>query len=511
MNYLYPMPKSATWEQKGIIAPPQILIIDCGCWTFNLGKQYQYFGAMSGSYFVLGTLSDGKAQPLPNTIKSDALKALFGGVPGAQVIRHGVRRARPVRGKDFDKQDDLLCPKEQLYLFVPDCHIGLRDSADDFYFKNKPLEAPKSDRLANAECLSALLSWAKKCGAQIIQMGDFFDIWEGEASLAIYYEKFTTSDEGVTTGTVRTRPDRARRAASSIISTWNEPDAGGYLSNIRSAVDIFLPGNHDAEVQWLAGHDIQKSFFGPISPGGFVDADKAREPSNRRTVGSVTVVEGTRVEFPGENSDGAVVRWIAEHGHRYDESNDTSKIYSLDEMMAVYGKQVTYAWARAERDEFVAGELGPIYENVLGDELQPIDWGRGDRDPADTKWGFELYFKKLAAAGAWVGEQWNFSRMRMKLRQHLFEETKALSPDYVFSRLVLNHAPDYYCLWWKEGAAPPPKLPMRLFVHGHTHDRLIQTITFVRSPKPVEHYSDADLEAYVGEVHITELASRRQP
>lgn len=467
---VHPISKEGVKLTRFEISAPSIAVMDCGSWTCNQLKSYQYFGVVAGSYAVVGSFTDADGLPfMPAEITNKKLRTLFEQT-NARVVSRCWTLVKPITAAEEDSADSLLSEEQEFYVFVPDCHLGLRDKADDFFFNGSRTDGRGAD--ANLRKLSDFLKKAKDAGATVVQTGDFYDIWEAEAEKNIYYAELhdkpeiRSSDTPSPMNRLRDRTSRAQAAAAAIISTWSRDNLRLDLNTIRDSIDHYLPGNHDVEVRWLHGYDVQKRFNATPKLGT-----------------SLVISEGgTKLSKNASPVEHVLHKWWAEHGHAYDLYNDTSKVVEPEPLKKVLslvpGKRITYAWARVERGQELA--VVPITSVDKDVALSSRNISIVFRDPEDNAAFSERYLR----SGGWGSstfEQENFATMRWRIMERLLDDTQSINPGYVISKLFRWSAETFYCLWWAEGAGPPPRLPTRLVVHGHTHDRLLRRLLFLRS------------------------------
>jgi hypothetical protein len=240
----FPTQIDAKGHQELRINAPEIYVMDCGAWQ----NRQQGFGALCGSYLVLGTFT-GPTVEFPAEIKNEKLRKLFAD-SGARVLAApkgagAWKMVLPLNENENARKLSLLSGEDQLFVFIPDMHMGMRDRADDFAQHGR-------DHLANLKKLDDFLRVAKglSLSATVIQMGDLYDIWEGEAKRSVYYEYSQVHSP-------RLRPSSARTDAAmkGILEAWKQSDSAEMFKNVRGNIDHYLPGNHDIEIKWISGPD----------------------------------------------------------------------------------------------------------------------------------------------------------------------------------------------------------------------------------------------------------------
>lgn len=509
------VPSDGKGRQALSVNSHEIAIIDCGCWD----NANRYFGAMSGSVAILARMNDLTSKDEPcfsNLDESPKAVPLFGLSQThvsvmhelspvllrflKQLVRVGPSGrfcveildepyiAQPVIEDEDARRGKLLCPSDEMYLFLPDMHLGVLDRADNFAQQSaNPLV-----QIENLTLLKAVVEPAQKLGAKIYQMGDFLDIWEVEACLEqhpIYFGKPVSDVTMVDAAGPDQRPwreDRRRRSVAAealILQRWWDL-APVDFQYIRSKAGIrWIHGNHDVEVG-AVGEDLVSA---PRATG---DAGHWRfGPERPQSVW----IQGA---------------WAAEHGHYYDRFNDTHGVATVPEVLEkVPGKTVTYANARREREEHL-----PFVEIPTGNEgltkkyliHDPADTFLDDMSNA-TAFVHMLAHHPLRTAaiagdfaglqfspfvphvhdGAGMGERANFDDMRCRLLDELVAQLEAMNPNASFPRrpriefdspnrgnIPFLFAPRGGVVDGKP-CAVPTKVPFRVLFHGHTHQPLV--------------------------------------
>lgn len=323
---------------------PRVCVLDAGCWLAS-GRKYS-FGLVSGSHAVVCDLipmykSAGhprhppQASSVGNRSIDAVLDALHRDKPSttaAPDVREWItsvrfEKALPWSDADMAQPDELYTTEKTLLVFVPDCHVGLRDKGDQF--------SPSRSTEALDLLLHVLTTIrASMPGAKVAQLGDFLEVWETEACPGIYfYDEVHSEYVQATYGGVsipvspfgptvevrhpqqvlRDRTSRSNVAIGEVEKQWH----GTALSAVVSLFDLMILGNHDIERKWA---DVP--FFGSRVLGG---------------------VERARM--------GKLGNVVVEHGHHLDKYNDTRKAISAETVMDVVdGKAVTYGYARGKRD-----------------------------------------------------------------------------------------------------------------------------------------------------------------
>ena len=431
----------------GQVQPATIYIADCGSWTVNVRRGQpepdRFFGVMSGSTFVIGSFAKAdKATPTDGALArskraSDLLRSVSA-YPRAFSAFH----AEPASLEECESPEEILTGSDELYVFLPDCHLGIGDKADDF---RKNAE--------NASKLESFLRTCKAMGAIIVQTGDFLDIWEAEAELAAYYQP--GADGGYQ---CRTREERLAAAARRLDEQWSGPCAS-LLQTAEECIGVYLPGNHDTETRFQAA----KANSGPVS--SFVRAKVgAKLPS-----GSTKLrYEASDTRLVAERGASASVRWWAEHGNIYDSSNNTFGRDSLDDIMTrVRGKAITFAWARAERGEKLWYRQAPGFSDT-----GPTP----SIDPAEGQTWDIVFSMQGALISSAIGyfESLNFDGMRAVLEKDLIARTREKNPA-VPSMTLRGQT----LLVDVAVAQEALRLPTRLVVHSHTHTPKVSRLSFV--------------------------------
>lgn len=521
------IPNDGAGRQSFLVESYEIAIIDCGCWD----NEHRYFGAMNGSVAILARMNDhtvadelGGCRSNPNgTIgecePTTSYAVPFSGLSEAQLsqlrelspvliqflwqlVRVGPGGhfsvevldapyvAFPVLECEDERRGELLSPASELSIFLPDMHLGVLDTADDFAQKS----TDRTVQTENLKVLHAVVETARMLGANIYQMGDFLDVWEVEACLehhSVYFGKplLDVTVEDVTGPDKRPwREDRKRRSIAAellILERWNEVGAEAFRY-IRSEAGIrWIHGNHDAEVGAQEG-----ALISAPRPIGDVGHWRFREQCPQSVW-----VRGV---------------WAAEHGHYYDRFNDTRGVATVaDVLEMVPGKTVTYANARRERTERVPFAWVPTGDGGVAKYFihDPADtYISGMTDGTSFVHMFSHHPLKSAATagdllpfspfqphttdGAGLGERANFDDMRFRLVDELFHELKTLNPNSTFaedgryyefpnrytipflvSRRLNGHAGAHLSV--------PRTLPFRVLFHGHTHQPMILRVRLV--------------------------------
>lgn len=417
----------------------RVFIMDCGCWTLT----DQYFGVLSGSFMAIGTFTAPaeKCEPIfpKKDLTNKLIKELFEQT-GARLLATNWGRVLPTRAEDQARAEELLSSKDDLYVFIPDMHLGLIDLADDFARQpHAPAIQTESVR-ANIMQLLKLLRTAKQLNATIIQLGDMLDIWEAEAELSIYYEDkpqlydyFTYQK---TERKCRDRESRAKLAASRIVQRWKEYCPNEFTELLNS-IDLYLLGNHDIELKWLAPRSNQLLTF----------------------------------TAEGQQGDHVKKRWIVEHGHKHDEYNNTDKATSAGSVLrTTQGKAMTYTWARMERGQSLqdTGKFAAIgLEKGQDGMFQNVPLS----DPLDnatiTAAGVRIVPGSVITG---IQNQFSFETMRQNLFIWVQKEFEKANEDggFQFTKgtSVQGHP---YIYWQRREPGPPPRLPFYAYVHAHTH------------------------------------------
>jgi len=359
-------PQPATAEQRFVVEDPCIYVLDCGCWTSTL----MTLGAISGSQLVLCRFKEVSSAQKEEAAKAGQLagEAALGQLGSklrtfiepllsftiredqgahSQVRIHAeLHTTGTTHAAEHKHKAQLFTEPDQLVVFVPDTHLGLLDRADNFARnpgKDSKGESISSsthdDLLKNGRILAHVLEVAKQCGAKVIQTGDFFDIWEGEADQDVYYAKRPdlANPKILERPELRSnRQERAQLAAKWIHNWWMESWAE--YKKLLANIDQFLLGNHDIEMARL-------------------DHSMLKQVGLRHQEGK---------------------RWAAQHGHCFDPFNDTGpdEIKIEEVLPQVPGKAMTYSYARAERGQ----PLAQAFKfRLMAPPLEPIrdkddDW-----------------------------------------------------------------------------------------------------------------------------------------
>lgn len=342
---------------------PAIYLLDCGCWTDNM----RFFGAISGREVMLVRVAPTNSivgQESRDAVIGDTFKKLIRAIgrihpssrenpqtqsselgPSYQceILEH--RYTRPFDWRD-ERTGRAVDETNPLYVFIPDTHIGVLDSADNFADRMSP------DALVNLRLLSGVVRGAKEAGAVVVQMGDFLDVWEAEAAIevakfqpaggqsldngAIYFGKPKSSlsrgDFLRDWGSEPEREHRTQRAVKAIVSRWQAFGGSDFEYLIASGTMVFVRGNHDYERFALPAGSLQ-SWLPASSLENFAGRHWAFP---------------TALEY--RDCLWAKGHWASEHGHYHDATNDTSSHMRVQTILPnVFGKAVTYWYARCER------------------------------------------------------------------------------------------------------------------------------------------------------------------
>jgi len=341
---------------------PVVYILDCGCWTDDM----RFFGAILGRELILVKIAKTtsiRGQESRDSVLGDPFKKLLrtigriypsgkenektqmsesGPSYQCEVVEH--RFTRPFDWRD--EKTGRVTEGDIMYVFIPDTHIGILDSEDNFACKMSP------DSLVNLRLLGKVVRSAKEVGATVIQMGDFLDIWEAEAAIdvaplkigenqelnngTIYFgkskSKLTKEDFLKDWGAEPERVLRVRRAIDAIESRWKALGREEFSYITSSDTMVFIRGNHDYERFMLPAGSLQSWL--PAS--------------------SCKAIAGRHWSFPKSHKYldclWAEGHWASEHGHYHDMANNTMKFDRAQDILpGLYGKQATYWYARYQR------------------------------------------------------------------------------------------------------------------------------------------------------------------
>jgi UDP-2,3-diacylglucosamine pyrophosphatase LpxH len=492
-------------SQQAIIPSAEILVMDCGCWQ----QHQQNFGVICGSQALLGSFSDmgTSSAPLDTLLQkhhvNSAIWKLFSSCKkiGARLIlpdltANGTTSTdayAPISPNHTEAEKAhraLLSGEDEIFIFIPDMHMGRRDLADDFA-RFPTSGRSNTESLTNLLKLQSFLSTARsQCPKlSVIQMGDCFDIWESEAWIGLdesghcngaYYMQ-SGNDVVIDPATQRivesviprNQAARASAAARAIFDAWTASDSHDAFVKVLRAFAYYLPGNHDTEVRWLdKDHPLKK----------LAHVREESKSSSRLEL----VKKGQKLNFHGDRAPGAVLQWESEHGHDFDDSNRTSKSSPWLILNNVDGKKKTFGWARSER----RGPHGP--ERLLQKKGMVRKTGAEAseviRDSADTdsitgavgaRWTPHTSEGGDSLGYGQVQEWFAFEPMREALMMSLVERTAALNAGTRF----------YYCyeetsVWHRTAFYVPSNggaltLPVRAVIHGHTHTPSLRRLRFV--------------------------------
>lgn len=372
------------------VAQPRAFVLDCGCWTGNQRNFGIVYGDEIAVYKVNTEGTSGTITPRANiyvpvttepTPRLNTLIARLISASGLTIERIKSARLKPWFSNETGDEFYATLPKyEEAILFIPDTHIGMMDDADDFFNNGLVTKAfslplgggidiPKIHAILNHYCLEKLLSSAREIGIKkIVQLGDYLDIWEAEASVFIndiisenfsnykhfYWSKFHDRiiklphyHETYLRQEFLTVPPREVINYSSIdlpMSISMQLDANKHIVNRELSFRAFV-SIHNA---WgrVGGIKFQEHFTSRIK--GNHDHD---------------IPDGDELIFMGEKS-----RVRIEHGHRYDGFNSTyQNPYVLNDIspkntlprgiLGIEGRAQTWDCALAELIE------DPNYEN----------------------------------------------------------------------------------------------------------------------------------------------------
>ncbi|WP_437336908.1 hypothetical protein [Sorangium sp. So ce394] len=396
---------------------PSAYVLDVGHWTAT----GYFLGLVSGSTMVICRImhsSDADITIGENKLINDVIAALKENNLSPSIKAH--KFIKPWFDYEREYPDEILTSKDVLLVFIPDCHVGIRDEGDMF----SPSGAPESCNhlIDTLETIRV----AAKGKARIVQLGDFVEIWETEASPGIYYEWTGREEVYVQEGSYSrpidindffmgpsgpvvyatipeqtiliARAERSERAMERVRARWE----GSRFAASPKLFDLMMPGNHDVERRWT------KAQFYDL--GEFKDCDRVR--TGRR--GSV----------------------VFEHGHILDEYNDTRPASSLENVIQVVpGKSVTYEYGRNK-------------------------WGRGwhKPDPADDEDGNNLndHWPSALQRYGVIDELGEFSILR-SARKYTFQVFR--------ENVIANGTKDPL----KTDSSESYFVPVRLWVHAHTH------------------------------------------
>lgn len=372
------------------ISQPRAHIIDCGCWTGNQRNFGIVYGDEIAVYKVNTESTSGTVTPrskiyVPvfseSTPRLDTLIARLISVSGLSIERIKSAKLKPWFSNETD--DDYyatLLQYEQAILFIPDTHIGMMDNADDFFNDGviaqrflPPVEGgssvPRIPAIYNYLCLDKLLSSAKEIGVKkIVQLGDYLDIWEAEASVFINdiiaenfynYKHFYRSQFHEQIIKLPHYHDTYLRKDYLVVPPM---EVVNYVSmDLQKSIAMQIDRNKQ-----IVNKDLSfRAFVSIHSAWGRIGGLKFQEQFSLRLKGNHDhdIPDGEELVFMGKNS-----RVRIEHGHRFDGSNSTYK--NPDALNDITPKKnlprgIGGTEGRAETWDCVLAELtrNPNYEN----------------------------------------------------------------------------------------------------------------------------------------------------
>jgi UDP-2,3-diacylglucosamine pyrophosphatase LpxH len=397
----------------------RVFELDVGCF---LGRPpHRHLGIVSGSDLLVVSVFFGSGDTLP--LRSTAGRA-FASALSAQGVGVRIRgEERAQRYRPNEKPGEAFTKDDACLVFIGDCHIGLRDAADNFHTKGDP----------TLRLLFAVVSAARASGATTVQLGDFVDVWEAEGDHDVFYRR----KEGTFRSLPRGILERAEVAVTKLVDAWIETE----MPALCEAIDTFIVGNHDAELHYT----VLQFFHG----------ERLLRPSFRASFGTESAI-------------------VAEHGHVFDRDNDTSNRRSLAALDKMEAKRLTMTWSALERDEIPARAET---RDMSAPWVFNLDF-EGDKVLVNTEEVFGRVGETLATSE---------SPTRHKARRQLI----ALVDGYASKRLTegtragcLAHTKAAFRdmndgqTFAQIGSRSDYEIPVRVWVHGHTHDPDVVSFDF---------------------------------
>ena len=267
--------ESTTGVSEGVISAGSILELDCGCW---LGDK-RTFGVISGDTAAYGSVYEYQREKEHGWSESDlraggrachneTIDLLVSYLNKNKVITKIVDWRRVVPGSVIERTEvveegSFFTKKDEMLVFMPDMHIGLRDAGDDF------AGGLLDNMTAAIAFLTTVKQYAKGAGKtlKIIQLGDLYDMWEVE--VAVRRQDFLPPqkidfDNWYENGGYRGDAKVAKMIRTRIENAWSPR-----VHTLVGLFDVILPGNHDEDLA-LAGMECLSETYGEAGLNGRV-------------------------------------------------------------------------------------------------------------------------------------------------------------------------------------------------------------------------------------------------
>jgi hypothetical protein len=285
------------------------------------------------------------------------------------------------------------------------------------------------------------------------------------------------------------RTRRARDAYVAIHQRWG-PSLQSWIDMLTSDKNgggrSCILGNHDIE---LASEYVRTGHGGsdfPWKEGQWTTIEALNQGNEINIANSWTRKDYERCWV----ADG---RWLAEHGHRFDEYNSTEGVQNVSSVLdMVEGKRVTYEWARNERNEYLRTREGSLLHQKDTPTKMEI------RDPGDHLASYKLTILRNPKISSIVDLVGNIRTTRARVVRSLMATMSALNPSVKFlitpKELDIKLGKLGYGLGVSAGGnrnfvlnefvpytgSSVLAYPFRVLFHAHTHLHLFSVLKFAR-------------------------------